>query len=156
MIMKGLTEKQKRIYEYINFYINVKGYPPSMREIAEYLNLKSVSTVYSQLKSLEKKGYIELSGKSRGINILKNEKSGFIEVHGEIAENKLKLYSTPFYLKTISSLTIRKINNFYNVFVVEKYKDFSSDFILIVNENLEIIGTIKISEVILDENSYRF
>ncbi|WP_129409345.1 HTH domain-containing protein [Marinitoga lauensis] len=86
--MKEITEKQKKILEYIDFYIRVKGYPPSMREMKEYFNLKSVSTIHSHLKALEKKGFIEISGKFRGIKVLNQKDFGIIKIDGEYIDQK--------------------------------------------------------------------
>ncbi len=54
----GLSAKQREILEYIKECILSKGYPPSVREICEAVNLSSTSSVHSQLNTLEKKGYI--------------------------------------------------------------------------------------------------
>ena len=47
------------------------GFPPSIREIAKAVGLKSTSGVYSHLKKLEEEGLIEIRGYSpRAIKIL--------------------------------------------------------------------------------------
>lgn len=53
-----LTKRQRQILEYIVKEIRTKGYPPSVREIGEELDLSSSSTVHSHLKALERKGYL--------------------------------------------------------------------------------------------------
>lgn len=53
-----LSEKQKRILNYIKDEIREKGYPPSVREIGDAVGLKSPSTVHGHLARLERKGYI--------------------------------------------------------------------------------------------------
>ena len=53
-----LTDKQTQILEYIRHEILAKGYPPSIREICQAVDLKSTSSVHAQLSSLEAKGYI--------------------------------------------------------------------------------------------------
>ncbi|MBR6172921.1 MAG: transcriptional repressor LexA [Eubacterium sp.] len=55
---EALSAKQKEILEYIKQTILTKGYPPSVREIGEEVNLSSTSSVHSQLNKLEEKGYI--------------------------------------------------------------------------------------------------
>ena len=52
------STKQMEILEYIKREILEKGYPPTVREICEEVNLKSTSSVHSHLESLEKYGYI--------------------------------------------------------------------------------------------------
>ncbi|MCI9378702.1 MAG: transcriptional repressor LexA [Eubacterium sp.] len=53
-----ITVKQSEILEYIKKEILNKGYPPSVREICEAVQLKSTSSVHSHLETLEKNGYI--------------------------------------------------------------------------------------------------
>lgn len=54
-----LRDKQREIYDFLKVYTENKGYPPSVREICEAVNLRSTSTVHGHLKRLEKKGLIK-------------------------------------------------------------------------------------------------
>lgn len=54
----NITPKQQEILDYIKEEILRKGYPPTVREICETVNLKSTSSVHSHLETLEKNGYI--------------------------------------------------------------------------------------------------
>ena len=66
--MKALTPKQQKIYDYIVSYTADFGYPPSVREIAGAVGLKSPSTVHFHLKALEEAGAINRgTGKTRAI-----------------------------------------------------------------------------------------
>ena len=51
-------DNQQRILEYIKSEIQTTGYPPSVREIANAVGLKSTSTVHGHLTRLEKKGLL--------------------------------------------------------------------------------------------------
>ena len=69
-----LTDKQREILEFIKGYVLDKGFPPSVREICDAVNLKSTSSVHSQLATLEKKGYIHRDPtKPRTIEILDDD-----------------------------------------------------------------------------------
>ncbi len=64
---------QRRILEFIKKEIELKGYPPSVREICEAVNLKSTSTVHGHLEQLEKRGLIRRdSTKPRAMEVLDN------------------------------------------------------------------------------------
>lgn len=64
----SLTKKQQKVYEFIESYIEAKGFGPTVREIAQGLELSSPSTVHVHLKTLEQKGYIVRDNlKSRSI-----------------------------------------------------------------------------------------
>jgi repressor LexA len=53
-----LTQRQRRILEFIRGAVDRNGYPPSVREIGEAVGLVSPSSVAYQLKQLEEKGYL--------------------------------------------------------------------------------------------------
>ena len=66
-----ITEKQREILEYIKNEIMNRGFPPSVREICEAVELKSTSSVHAHLETLEKNGYIRRDPtKPRTIEIL--------------------------------------------------------------------------------------
>ena len=66
-----ISAKQQQILDYLKEEILAKGYPPTVREIGEKVNLKSTSSVHSHLESLEKKGYIKRDpSKPRAIEIV--------------------------------------------------------------------------------------
>lgn len=73
MKKKELSGKQRQILEFIKNELYTKGYPPSVREICDAVNLKSTSTVHGHLERLEKKGYIRRDPtKPRAIEVLDN------------------------------------------------------------------------------------
>ena len=66
-----LTERQEQILQYIIKEVRSKGYPPTVREIGKEVGLRSSSTVYGYLKTLEEKGYIKRDPtKPRAIEII--------------------------------------------------------------------------------------
>lgn len=71
-----LTPKQKQIYDYILAYAQERGYPPSVREIAAAVHLKSPSTVHFHLKAMEDAGVIHRGvGKTRSITLVTTERA---------------------------------------------------------------------------------
>ena len=66
-----ISRKQSEILEYMKNEILNRGFPPSVREICEAVNLKSTSSVHSHLETLEKNGYIRRDPtKPRAIEIV--------------------------------------------------------------------------------------
>lgn len=55
-MIKG--KRQKEIYIFIQAFINENKFSPTVREIAEAVNLKSSSTAHGHLNKLREKGYI--------------------------------------------------------------------------------------------------
>lgn len=65
-----ITAKQQEILNFMKTQILAKGYPPSVREICEAVNLKSTSSVHAHLETLEKNGFIRRDqAKPRAIEI---------------------------------------------------------------------------------------
>ena len=70
--MKKLTDKQKKVLDFVQSEVREKGYPPSVREICTALNIKSTSTVHAYLNRLEELGMISKDAtKPRAIKLLK-------------------------------------------------------------------------------------
>jgi repressor LexA len=66
-----ISDKQQEILDFIKKEILKKGYPPTVRDICEAVDLKSTSSVHSHLETLEKNGYIRRDPtKPRAIEII--------------------------------------------------------------------------------------
>ena len=99
------SNKQTEILEFIQYKIENEGYSPSIREIAEKVNLKSTSSVHHHLNNLIEKGL--LSKKANQPRTLTSNKiiTSFktVPIVGEIAagspllaeENKIGVISVP-------------------------------------------------------------
>jgi len=74
-------DTQQRILDYIENYIEVNGYPPSVREIGQAVDLKSTSTVHGHLNRLEKKGLLHREAmKPRTIDITREDKPQIVKI----------------------------------------------------------------------------
>lgn len=64
--------RQIEVLRYIHEQVTQKGYPPTVREIGEAVQLSSTSTVHGHLARLEKKGFIQRDPtKPRAIELTK-------------------------------------------------------------------------------------
>jgi repressor LexA len=70
--MQELTDKQNQLLKFIISEIRENGMPPSISEMATYLEVSSKNGVAKLLDQLEEKGYIETNGKARGITVLES------------------------------------------------------------------------------------
>ncbi|MCC6346948.1 MAG: transcriptional repressor LexA [Nitrospirales bacterium] len=67
--MRSLTEKQKRVLDFLISFTEKNGFPPTVREIGEHFGFLW-SAARTHLKALERKGVIRLNrARSRGIEI---------------------------------------------------------------------------------------
>ena len=71
--MKGLTEKQRGVLDFIERFHSIENMAPTVYEIAEEFNIKT-STVFAHIQALQKKGFITRSSKARSIAIAKEVK----------------------------------------------------------------------------------
>ena len=68
----GLTDLQFDTLKFIVDHARAKLYQPSVREIADHFGLTSVNSIVQMFKSLERKGWIKVTGRrSRAIDILR-------------------------------------------------------------------------------------
>lgn len=92
-----LTKKQHAIYNYIRKHIEMKGFPPAIRDICDAFHIKSPNGVMCHLKALETKQYIERVQKhknnkraqARGITIPGVSAGGFsLPLKGVVAAGR--------------------------------------------------------------------
>lgn len=85
--MENITPKQAETLTFIKKYMVSHGFPPSVREICQGMNLNSPATVHAHLKQLEKKGIIRKeASKFRTIELL---------VENEFEDKKEDLVKVP-------------------------------------------------------------
>ncbi|HIE04845.1 MAG TPA: transcriptional repressor LexA [Candidatus Latescibacteria bacterium] len=69
--MRGLTDRQRQVYDFIADSISCNGFPPTIREIREAFGFSSTNAVFAVLEALERKGYIRRHpSMARGIELL--------------------------------------------------------------------------------------
>src|ERR1700744_6029373 len=65
-----LTWRQRKVLQVIRESVQQRGYPPSMREIGEAVGVNSPSSVWYQLSTLQKKGYLHRDvGRPRTVEV---------------------------------------------------------------------------------------
>jgi repressor LexA len=74
-----LYRKERELLNYLIQYQEQHGYSPTLREMADAMDRRSVSTMHSLIRSLVEKGYIQkVEGNSRTLKILKRENIGML------------------------------------------------------------------------------
>ena len=138
--MRELTKRQNEIFEYIKQTVQLKGYPPSVREIGEAVGLASSSTVHGHLSRLEEKGYIRRDPtKPRAIEIV-------TEQVGE-AVNMEETIHVPVIGKVTAGVPITAVENVEEYFPVpEHFTSTHNSDIFILN----VVGDSMIEAGILD------
>jgi repressor LexA len=92
--MEDPTPRQKEVFNFILEALEERGYPPSIREICEELNLSSTRGALRHLEALEKKGFISRSPGARAIRVLGSPRSAsYIPLVGEVPAGPLRYAS---------------------------------------------------------------
>jgi SOS-response transcriptional repressor LexA len=75
------TKKQKELLDFIEEFINVRGYSPSYREIMKGMQYTSVATVSLHVTSLIKRGHLQKRDRSaRSLEVVKPSSSAQTKV----------------------------------------------------------------------------
>lgn len=161
--MEELTKRQNEILTYIKKFIVSNGYPPTVREIGEALEVSSPATIHAHLQNLEEKGWIKKQGsKNRAIELLvenefepKNENVVEVPLLGKITagspieaiEQPDEYFSLPTYLlpnnKDVFTLKVSG-NSMINAGI------FDGDVVIVERKNTARNGEIVVA--MTDEN----
>ena len=83
--MLPLTDRQQQVLDFVSFYLDHNGCPPTLREISDHIGVKGTATAIQHLDALERKGYISRREGSRGIAFTqKQTKSVSLPVLGTV------------------------------------------------------------------------
>ena len=108
--MEKLTKMQEKTLDSIKEFKSIHGYPPTVREICEVLNLSSPATVHAHITALTNKGYLKKNGtKNRAIELL---------VDNEYDINKEDIVQVPLLGKVTAGNPIEAIekpNEFFSL-----------------------------------------
>ena len=87
--MPKLTEKDYEIMDFIYEQTDLKGFPPTVREICDAVGLTSTATVFSRIKKLEGMGYIMKDpSKNRSLRVVNYSPRGTSVIGREKPEEK--------------------------------------------------------------------
>ena len=86
---EDLTQRQRAIFDFIQYHSERKGFPPTFREIAAKFKIKSTNAIHKHIATLEKKGLISREGWiSRGLKIAEKHSGREIPILGKIAAGR--------------------------------------------------------------------
>ena len=69
--MQPLTKRQREILDFLNEFIELNGYAPSLEEIGRRFGLSSLATVHKHLTNLQEKGFIKRAwNRSRSVELV--------------------------------------------------------------------------------------
>ena len=79
-VLKKSQENLNELYNFIKTFTEKNSYPPSVREMAAHLGVKSTSTVAYYLDKLEKAGKLKKNpSKNRALELIEDKKVGVVD-----------------------------------------------------------------------------
>jgi repressor LexA len=84
--MKSLTPKQRDTLEYIMFFLRFHGHPPTLRELAQRMDITH-NAVRDRIFALEKKEYVRYDNSPRCIQVLRNPAGNEVRLRFEEVMN---------------------------------------------------------------------
>ncbi|MBR6336234.1 MAG: transcriptional repressor LexA [Ruminococcus sp.] len=86
---KRITDKERKVFEFIKNYVDENNFAPTVREIQEEFGLKSTSTAHRYIITLSQKGLLERENNcNRAIRIAGYQKATSIPVVGTVTAGK--------------------------------------------------------------------
>lgn len=154
--MKKSEQKLSDILSFLDSYINDNGFPPSYREIANGVKLKSINSVKDYLDRLENMGLIKKqSTKNRCIEIVKNKKEIIdMPIVGQVAAGQPILAEQNIEDFVSVSSSFFNINNVKNTFMLKVKGDSmielginSGDYVIVNSQNTASNGEIVVAMI---------
>lgn len=145
---EDLEKREMEILFYIKRFIDSNGYPPSIREICNGCNIKSTSTVHSNLEKLELKNYIR-----RGATI--NRAIEVIRQDDDFLSAKKKTTDIPILGRVAAGLPILASENISDTvpMATDFVKDRNLFFLTVKGESMIDVGIMDGDQVLIEPTS---
>jgi repressor LexA len=99
LVAPDLTDRQRRILNFMREMVEQRGYPPTVREIGEAVGLVSPSSVAYQMGVLEKKGYLRKDpNRPRAVDVRPQNEIGLDD------ESARAMRPTPAYVPLVGRI----------------------------------------------------
>lgn len=110
IVMQRLNEKDYQIMDFIYKQLEQRGFPPTVREICDAVELTSTATVHARIKKLEKMGYIvKESAKNRSMRLVNYTPENGATAPEETESFEDKYIEVPVYGKVAAGIPITAI-----------------------------------------------
>ena len=135
-----LTRRQKEILDFLNGFIDEKGYAPTIEEIAENFELRSLATVHKHLSNLQQKGLIKREwNRSRALELIPTEV-------------RVEAIELPLLGRVAAGSPIEAIESSETIFVPENMVGRRETYVLQVKGDSMIDEQIRDGDYVIVEN----
>lgn len=135
-----LTRRQKEILDYLSRHIQRKGYAPTIEEIGEHFQLRSLATVHKHLSNLQEKGLVKREwNRSRALELVP-------------AEVKVRAVELPLLGRVAAGTPIEAVQASETIFVPEDMVGRRDTYVLQVKGDSMIDEQIRDGDYVIVEN----
>ena len=135
-----MTRRQKEILDFLNRYIERKGYAPTIEETANHFGLSSLATVHKHLTNLQKKGLVKRDwNRSRALELVPTQVA-------------VKAVELPLLGRVAAGSPIEAISASETIFVPEDMVGRRDTYVLQVKGDSMIDEQIRDGDFVIVEN----
>jgi repressor LexA len=135
-----LTRRQKEIFDFVSRHIHRKGYAPTIEEIGEHFQLRSLATVHKHLANLQEKGLIKRAwNRSRALELVP-------------AEVTVRAIELPLLGRVAAGTPIEAVQATETIFVPEDMVGRKDTYVLQVKGDSMIDEQIRDGDYVIVEN----
>jgi repressor LexA len=116
--MEELTERQQEILNFIVRETELRGFPPTIREIGEEMDIRSTNGVNDHLKALERKGYL-LRGEQQSRSLVPTKRARMVLGLG--AKRESGMVEIPLLGKVAAGAPILAAENFEDSVKIDSF-----------------------------------
>ena len=77
--LKGLTDIQQKAFDFVKDHIHEKSYPPTLRELKDYMGYGAIGSVQCLVEALRRKGYLVTPDKQIARALVPAKRQTYIE-----------------------------------------------------------------------------
>ncbi len=146
--------REKRVLDFIKDEIRAKGYPPTVREICDALNVKSTSTIHKDISNLIDKGALRKDpSKPRALAVVNHEENDYTCDASIISEGRDDVIDIPVVGHIAAGAPILASQNFEDFIPVPSRYVHGENFMLRVRGESMINVGIMDGDLILVERA---
>lgn len=146
--MSKLDATLEKVMRIINMYLTENGYPPSIRELADEMGVKSTSTIFYYLGKLEERGRIKR-------NINKNRAIEVVQDYSK-KDNKTSLINIPLLGEVAAGKPILAIENYEEIYQIPDnlFKGSNLYMLTVRGDSMINAGIYNGDKIIVKKQSY--
>lgn len=157
----GMKTRERKILEFLQKEITMKGYPPTVREICRAIGIKSTSTVYKDLNTLVEQGFLKKDpSKPRALVLVKERVeeeigSGLEAPSGTEVLERTDIVDVPIVGRVAAGTPILAEENQEGTFPVpSQYVNGTSFMLRVRGESMVNIGIMDGDLILVEKQSW--